>query len=112
MQPIDLSFALKATDGDRELLQVVVEAFLEEYPTLLAQLEPAIRTGDCTVVQRTSHTLRGTLRLFGNVPAKEFAARLEEMGASGSLLDATATCDSLKQSLAMLRQQLSEALAE
>jgi len=27
MQPIDLTFALKATDGDLELLKTVVEAF-------------------------------------------------------------------------------------
>ena len=50
MQPIDLSFALKATDGDIELLREVVGSFLEEYPTLLAQLEAALRAGDNAVV--------------------------------------------------------------
>ena len=106
MQPLDLSLALKATDGDLDLLHDVVEAFLEEYPTLLAELEPALKAGDCAVVQRASHTIKGTLRLFGNVPSRELAERLEEMAASDSLVDAPKTFESLKKSLESLRRSL------
>ena len=116
MQTIDLSLAMKATEGDLELLQVVIEAFLEEYPALLAELEPAIRAGDNAVVQRASHTIKGTLRLFGNVPSRELAERLEEMGCTKSLGNAESlgkaaeTYDALKLSLASLRRQLSDAM--
>ena len=110
MQPLDLSLALKAADGDLDLLHDVVEAFLEEYPTLLAALGPALTAGDSAVVQRASHTIKGTLRLFGNVPSKEFAERLEEMGASGSLEDAPKTYESLKNSLESLRRSLLDAM--
>jgi HPt (histidine-containing phosphotransfer) domain-containing protein len=97
-------------DGDVDLLQAVVEAFLEEYPTLLAELETALHASNCSVVQRASHTIRGTLRLFGNVPAKELAERLEMMGASGSLENAMGTNEALKQSMASLRQELLDAM--
>ena len=110
MDPIDLSLALKATDGDRVLLQEVVEAFVEEYPTLLVELETAIHTGNNAVVQRSSHTIKGTLRLFGNVPARELAEQLEEMGSTGSLGNAAETYESLKLSLASLQRQLSVAM--
>ncbi len=110
MQPLDLSLALKAADGDVDLLRDVLEAFLEEYPTLLAELEPALKAGDSAVVQRASHTIKGTLRLFGNVPSKELAERLEEMGASGSLDDAPKTYEALKQSLESLRRSLLDAM--
>ena len=110
MEPLDLSLAIKAADGDLELLQVVIEAFLEEYPALLAELETAIRAGDNAVVQRASHTIKGTLRLFGNVPSKELAERLEEMGCTRSLRKAAETYDSLALSLASLRRQLSDAM--
>ncbi len=110
MQPIDLSYALKATDGDIELLREVVGSFLEEYPTLLAQLEAALRAGDNAVVQRSSHTIKGTLRLFEKDPSQELAGLLEEMGASGSLENATETYESLKLSLAALRRQLLDAM--
>ncbi len=110
MQSIDLSLALKATDGDIELLREVVGSFLEEYPTLLAQLEAALQAGDNAVVQRSSHTIKGTLRLFGKSPSQELAELLEEMAASGSLENATDTYESLKLSLATLRRQLLDAI--
>ena len=112
MQPIDLTLALKATDGDVELLKDVIEAFLEEYPVLLAQLEPAILAGDCAVVQRASHTIKGTLRLFGDVPAKGFAECLESMGQSGDLKHAAEIADSLKVALASLRMQLMDSMKD
>ena len=110
MQPIDFTLALKATDGDVELLKDVIEAFLEEYPVLLAEIEPAILAGDRAVVQRASHTIKGTLRLFGNVPAKGFAECLETMGQSGDLKHAAEIVDSLKVALASLRMQLTDAM--
>ena len=110
MHPIDLSYALKATDGDLALLQEVLEAFLEEYPTLLAQLEAALSTGNNAVVQRASHTINGTLRLFGNVPSRAIAETLEQMGASGSLENATESYESLKMSLSTLRLQILDAM--
>ena len=110
MHPIDLSNALKATDGDLQLLQEVLEAFLEEYPTLLTQLEAALRAGNNVVVQRASHTIKGTLRLFGNVHSRAIAETLEQMGASGSLENASESYESLKMSLATLRHQLLDAM--
>jgi len=110
MQPIDLSAALKATDGDVELLAEVVEAFLDEYPDLLTHLEPALAERNLAHVQRISHTIKGGLRLFGNVPSHAFAERLEEMGASGCLENGAETLESLKSSLALLRGQLLDAL--
>lgn len=112
MKSIDLTLALKATDGDIGLLQEVLEAFFEEYPTLLAELEPALQMGDSTVVQRASHTINGSLRLFGNKLSRELAERLEGMGASGSLGEAKETLESLKLSLASLRSQLLAAMKD
>jgi len=37
-----ITTALKSTDGDIELLRDVIDMFLEEYPTLILQLETAI----------------------------------------------------------------------
>ncbi|MEQ1827498.1 MAG: Hpt domain-containing protein [Pirellula sp.] len=98
--------ALKATDGDVDLLTEVVEAFLSEYPSLLAELDEALESGNCEVVQRASHTIKGSLRLFGEVPSRSFAETLEEMGASGHLENAAAPFQSLSASLNLLREQL------
>ena len=98
--------ALKTTDGDTDLLRVVVEAFLEEYPTLLMQLEQAIPRGDYAEVRRASHTIKGTLRLFGSTPSRDLAADLEAMGQTESLEHASLKLASLKDSLELLRSRL------
>lgn len=98
--------ALKSTDGDAELLRDVVEAFLEESPTLLAQLEHAIPQANYVDVRRASHTLKGTLRLFGSTPSRDLAADLEEMGRAQSLEHAELKLAALKDSLNLLRSQL------
>ncbi|MEI7459192.1 MAG: Hpt domain-containing protein [Pirellula sp.] len=98
--------ALKSTEGDAELLRDVVEAFLEESPTLLYQLEHAIPRADYVEVRRASHTLKGTLRLFGSTPARDLAADLEEMGKAQSLEHAELKLAALKDSFDLLRSQL------
>ncbi len=112
MESIDLKPALKATDGDIGLLQEVLEAFLEEYPKLLEELEPALKTGNSAVVQRASHTIKGSLRLFGNDRSKELVEQLEGMGATGTLGEAKEILESLKLTLASLRGQLLSAMKE
>ncbi len=98
--------ALKSTEGDTELLRDVVEAFLEESPTLLDHLEHAISRSDYVEVRRASHTLKGTLRLFGSTPSRDLAADLEEMGRAQSLEDAELKLADLKDSFDLLRSQL------
>lgn len=110
MQSPDMSLALKSTEGDVDLLKDVIEAFLEEYPLLLAEIGSAIESANSAAVQRASHTIKGPLRLFGEVPAHEFSRRLEEIGQSGDLANAEPTLQSLKSSLETLRQQLLESM--
>jgi HPt (histidine-containing phosphotransfer) domain-containing protein len=107
---LDLSAALKATEGDIDLLRDVVDAFLEEYPTLLAELERALGTRDTTTIRRASHTLRGSLRLFGDAISRELAERLEGMGVTGELDHARSTYQALQHSLDNLRKQLCSAM--
>jgi HPt (histidine-containing phosphotransfer) domain-containing protein len=109
MHSLDLSAALKATDGDVELLGDVIQAFLEEYPSLLTDIERGVQTNDCKVVQRASHTIKGTLRLFGNTQARDLAQQLEETSQAGTLTGAQSLSQSLQTALATLRSQLDEA---
>ncbi len=108
MQSLDLSLALKATDGDVELLGDVIQAFLEEYPGLLKDIQRGISENDCKTVQRASHTVKGTLRLFGNTPARELAQKLEELSQASVLNDAPNLYASLASALETLRIQLDE----
>jgi two-component system, sensor histidine kinase and response regulator len=110
MLHLDFSQALKATDGDVELLREVIQAFLGEYPVLLAEIEHAIHAEDAVAVQRASHTISGTLRLFGEVAPRQLSRALEAMGRSGDLSVAQPKYEALKASLETFRQLLSESM--
>ena len=110
MQLLDLSQALKATEGDVILLREVIQAFLDEYPSLLTEIEGAIQAGDAVAVQRASHTISGTLRLFGEVAPRQLSRELEAIGRSGDLGAAQAMHQALTASLKLFRQQLLESI--
>ena len=77
---VDWSQALQSVDGDRELLSVVVDAFLEETPRMREQIRVALETKNATDLQRAAHTLKGSLRVFGAPTASELSAQLEMQG--------------------------------
>ena len=71
-------------DGDRELLTKVVQGFLGQQPSLVAELRGALSTLDLSVVQRVAHTIGGSLRLFEGSRIVERAGQLEETCRAGS----------------------------
>ncbi|MFH1267179.1 MAG: response regulator, partial [Planctomycetota bacterium] len=81
----DWPAALESFKGDRALLKTVVEASLEESPRLMAAIREAIDAGDATALRLAAHTLRGSLRYFGESAAYEQASRLEMMAEDGNL---------------------------
>jgi len=103
---VNWQLALQSALGDRKLLKEVAEAFLEECPGLLHQLQEAIRNADAATVRRLGHTIKGALRTFGAETALDLAGRIEEMGRSGKLDDAFAVFDILKQKLQAIGQEL------
>jgi HPt (histidine-containing phosphotransfer) domain-containing protein len=102
----DWSTALKAVGGDSRLLLEVVQAFLEECPRLLDELEPALQRNDAPAVQRIGHTIKGTLRLF-NVPRlSELAHRVEVLGREQKLPEAPAAAEQLRHHINLFLPQL------
>src|SRR5262249_27443279 len=75
---VDWPSALDSVQGDRGLLQTVVDAALEECPRMLRELAGAVETGDAAMVRRAAHTIKGALRTFEAGRAADLASRLEE----------------------------------
>jgi two-component system, sensor histidine kinase and response regulator len=102
---IDWEVAMTAVAGDRQLLQEVVEAFLQECPELLEQTRAAVATADAALLRRAAHTIKGILRTLGLETPGALAAQLEEMGRSSDLSTAPSV-------LARLESRLEEILPE
>ena len=85
---VDWQDALDAVNGDRQTLQAVVDAYLEESPQLREQMQQAIESQDAASLERAAHTLKGSLRFFGAQAAGEIAWQLETIGKNGDLANA------------------------
>ena len=78
--------------GDRDLAQVLTEAFLEELPERLGELREAVRAEDMKKVKRGAHTLKGSaanlgaVRLTRSLLATETAAEAGDAQAVRRLL--------------------------
>ncbi len=88
---LDWGPALEAVGGDRELLAKVIDGFLGQHPSLVAELAGALGAGDLTVARRAAHTIAGSLRSFEGARVVALAEALEDRcqeGAAGAAADA------------------------
>jgi CheY-like chemotaxis protein len=112
----ELSFdpgaALKRVDGDRELLREIASLFFEDTPRLLAEVRNAIQRGDGKALERSAHTLKGSVGNFGARAAFEAAFSLEQMGRNGDFARATEVFTQLDRQLTLLIPALEAALKE
>ena len=84
---LDWGPALDAVAGDRELLAKVIDGFLGQHPSLIAELRTAFEAGDLPVVRRVAHTIAGSLRSFEGARVVALAEALEDRcreGAAGA----------------------------
>jgi len=83
---------LKETTGEDFIVEVV-DAFLEEAPTLIAQLRPALASQDVETFRRAAHSLKsnaatfGATRLFDQAKELEFMARENRLGEVGDRIE-------------------------
>jgi CheY-like chemotaxis protein len=76
----DPEVILRRVDGDRELMREVATLFLEETPRLLSEIRQAVARNDTKTLERSAHTLKGSVGNFGAKGVFEAALALEQMG--------------------------------
>jgi len=98
--------------GDEELLQEIVQMYLEDYPVLLGQLETAIEKNNSAMVTRAAHDLKGLLSNFSPTQATSSVQSLEQsfrMNDQGNTPDRLAALRHELESLsALLREWTSQ----
>ncbi|MEX0728664.1 MAG: PAS domain S-box protein [Planctomycetaceae bacterium] len=109
---IDWSEALRATNDDVELLKVVAEAFFEEYPQLIRQLDQAVKVRDTAAARRAAHTLKGAMRTFGAHAAYELALTVENAAHEQRWDDVRGSRAELEQTIDHVTSRLRKRLAD
>lgn len=103
---VDWSAALETTDGDLNLLKVVVNCLLEEWPGLLVELEQGLQSQDCAAVERAAHTLGGTARTLNVRKLIDTAKRLERSAAAARLTELQPLLKSVKNQIDQITMEL------
>ncbi len=75
---------MELADGDRELLDDLVETFLDGLPQQLREIEEGLAAGDLEAVHRAAHSLKGAVANFSAPAAFEAARALDEAARAGS----------------------------
>jgi len=106
LNELDKDAILERLEGDVELLEEIVQLFLEEFPRLLAALRESLANADAAGLRMAAHALKGSLSNFGSLPAVALAFELETMGRNGDLTNAVTVYASLVTSLEQLKPAL------
>jgi len=103
---LDWQAALETVDGDRELLDKMLDGFVGQQPALVAELREALRAGDLPVVERVAHTIGGSLRSFDDARVVALANDLEDRCREGAADAAAAAWRALEPELAEVMAEL------
>lgn len=103
---VDWDTALASVNRDRNLLRLVIDAFLKESVAFQDQISTAIGSDDPKLLRRCGHTLKGTMLSLGAQSWSEIAQALEELGANGTTEGAETLASQLRQHLPSLLEQL------
>jgi two-component system, sensor histidine kinase and response regulator len=99
--------ALLARVGVREdRLRAIIQTFLDESRSLMAELRRAIIEGDASTLRRSAHSLKGAASIFGASRVVEAAAVLEDLGQASELSAAAEAYTRLDHELSKLTAAL------
>jgi CheY-like chemotaxis protein/HPt (histidine-containing phosphotransfer) domain-containing protein len=101
--PVDVSAALRNVEGDQALLADLFEAFQQDYPKQLAELQDAMGMHDAARMARVAHSVKGAVGYFGTPRAAALAAQLETLGRQAEWEGALSLVQALEQELARIR---------
>jgi HPt (histidine-containing phosphotransfer) domain-containing protein len=81
MSTIDLEIfnELKQMSGE-DFINELIDAFLEDAPTMISDMEAALASKDAEAFRRNAHSLKSNANTFGAVELGALARELEIMG--------------------------------
>lgn len=97
---------LVRVDGDTDLLLELIELFLQQSTSVMAELNNGILRNDSGVVERAAHKLKSSIALFGAQSASDALGSLEETAREGNFHGIEVIRDRAELELERLRTAL------
>ncbi len=102
----DRKSLIARTEGDLDLVQEVIDTFIETWPASFKSLEAAVANKDCNALESVSHSMKSAIALFGYRPLVEAALKLETIARAKHLDDAEAILAAIDLQASMLIRTL------
>ena len=99
---LDMEALMARLDGDKELLAEIAGLFIESSSEALIEIREAIEAGDQKRLERSAHTLKGSVGNFFAKKAVDASLRLETMGREGKLDSAPGALEVLEKEIGRL----------
>ncbi len=106
----DFDYTSALAECDQEVVDIVADIFIQQWPQDLEKMKQAAVTGDQSALMRAAHTLKGTIGLFGAQPVVTLARELEILFA-GDGVKAMHNDPGVMETLAVLEAQVEKVLA-
>ena len=97
---------LKRLEGDRDLVTIVIEAFLEDLPRQLQTLEEMLRLADAKAVGRQAHSIKGASANVGGELLRQLARVREQAADHGDLQSVNSHMAELNHQFLLLREAI------
>jgi HPt (histidine-containing phosphotransfer) domain-containing protein len=93
-------------DDEPNFLSDIINTFLEDGPKRLEAIQQAIKLGDSEQLHRLSHSFKGASSSLGALSFSKVCGALEEVGRSGSVMEAAPLFSVLLQDYEKVRTAL------
>jgi len=109
---LDTELLMRRVEGDPELLKELVQALMEDLPSMLACLEQSVAERDALKTEQLAHALKSSVGTFAAIEATDAARRLERIGHQGEMAAAPQACACLYYEIARLLSALTLLIGE
>ena len=105
---VDWNQTLRELDGSTQVLQILIEAAMDEVPRLMAAIRQALAARDAGKLRLSAHTLKGAMRYFGETRAYREAFSLETLACEANFAAAAETLQRLDVAVGQILRCLAD----
>ena len=99
----DMTTAITRLDGDKELFRELADMFLKDCTKQMSDIKDAITQGNSKALEKSSHSIKGSVGTFCAQPAHDAAFNLEMMGRANNLTNAMEAYALLEREIGQLK---------
>ncbi len=97
----------KNQNNDKDFILEIIEMFLQILPNYLDNIKKAISEKKSNDLQKSAHTLKGSLRTFFAIKSQELSAELEQAGKNNEWAEVDTLYDELEKEIRLLIVEMS-----